>query len=78
MGGVVCGLASFDGGLEFEPELGCVSFVLESLFEPKAVINDRTVEDARDIHDQPNGYGKRKETCETHGFFLHDRLRRRE
>jgi hypothetical protein len=61
VGGVVCDLLSFDRLPEFEFENVAVSLglVFESPFEPKAVMNDRTVIHARDVHDQPDGYGKR-------------------
>jgi hypothetical protein len=70
VGGVVCDLLSFDRLLEFEFGFDSISRVFESPFEPKAEINDSTVNHARDIHDQPKNYGKSKGACKKHMVLL--------
>lgn len=68
VGGVVCDLLSFDRLLEFEFEKDSVSldFVFESPFEPKAVMNDKTVNHARDAHDQRTVTGRGKKRAKAH------------
>lgn len=70
VGGVVCDLLSFDRLLEFEFEKDSVSrdFVCESPFEPKAVMNDKTVNYARDTHDQRTLTGRGRKRAKAHGF----------
>lgn len=70
VGGVVCGLLSFDRLLEFEFEKDSVSwdFVFESPFEPKAVMNDKTVNHARHTHDQRTVTGTGRKRAKAHGI----------
>lgn len=70
MGGVACDLLSFDRLLEFgfEKDSASRGFEFESPFEPKAVMNDRTVYHARDTHDQQPVTGKGRKRVEAHGF----------
>lgn len=70
MGGVVCDLLSFDRLLEseFEKDSASRGFVFESPFEPKAVMNDSTVNHARDTHDQQTVTGRGRKRVKAHGF----------
>lgn len=67
VGGVGCDLLSFDRLLEFEFGDESVSRVFESPFEPKAVMNDSTVNQAREYPLLAQGLREEEEdkTCKS-------------